>query len=146
MANVATQNPTGIRPAVHADIADLVELFAAHHREMGCSWSVNRDRLGATIASAIASPDTWICLAGDGCFLLAACFESPLGAGRLAQELCFCAPPRRLADVINLYEEWARSKHCRAVSLSCEQRFGTFDRLFRRYGYTTAEMTAKKEL
>jgi GNAT superfamily N-acetyltransferase len=73
------------------------------------------------------------------------CFENPIGAGKLAQELCFCAPPGRMGELINRYEEWARSNGCRAASLACEQRFPAFERLYRKYGYRTAELTTSKE-
>jgi hypothetical protein len=113
---------------------------------MGCTWSVDTARLGLTFSTAIASPDSWLCLTGDDCLFLAGCFESPLGAGKIAQELCFCVPAGKINIVIKHYEDWARSKKCRAASLSCEQRFSTFERLFRRYGYSTVEMTTSKDL
>ena len=134
-----------IRPAEPEDVPRLVELFKEHHASMGCSWTVDAARLSRTLAHAVNSPD-WLCLTDDGCLFLAVSFESPLGAGRLAQELCFAAPPGLMAELIDRYEEWARSKGCRAASLACEQRFTTFERLYRRYGYSPAELTTSKEL
>ena len=135
-----------IRPAVVSDIPHLVALFAEQHRSMGCSWSIDTARLSLTFAHAIASPASWLCLAGDDCLLLAGCFESPLGAGKIAQELCFCVKPGSLSAILKQYENWARAKGCRAASLSCEQRFSTFERLYRRYGYSPVEMTTSKVL
>ncbi|MFK4507213.1 hypothetical protein [Bradyrhizobium daqingense] len=134
-----------IRPAELEDVPRLIALFKEHHASMGCSWTVDVAQLTRTLTHAVSSPE-WLCLTGHGCLFLAVSFESPLGAGRLAQELCFCAPPRRMAELIDRYEQWARSKGCRAASLACEQRFATFERLYRRYGYRSAELTTQKEL
>jgi hypothetical protein len=143
---MATDDEVHIRPAVHDDIPHLVALFVKQHEAMGCSWRVDTRRLALTLASAIATPDSWLCLTGDGCLMLAACFESPLGAGKVAQELCFCVPPGKIEVVLKRYEDWARAKGCRSVSLACEQRFATFERLYRRHGYSIAEMTTSKDL
>jgi GNAT superfamily N-acetyltransferase len=135
-----------IRPATKADIPSMVALFKAQHAAMGCDWSVDEERLCNTFSIAIASPAQWLCLTGDDCLLLAMWFENPLGAGRLAMEFCFCAPPRAMAELISQYEEWARKMGCRAASLSCERRFAAFERLYRKYGYFPAEMTMSKAL
>lgn len=134
-----------IRAAVAEDIPNLVALFVKQHKSMGCTWSIDSKRLALTFSQAIGSPD-WLCITDGDCLLLAACFESPLGAGKIAQELCFCATPGKVRAVLNHYEDWARSKGCRAASLSCEQRFSTFERLYRRYGYSPVEMTTSKVL
>lgn len=135
-----------IRPAISADIASMVTLFKAQHAAMGCDWSIDVARLENTFRQAIASPAQWLCLTGEGCLLLAMWFENPLGAGRLAMEFCFCAPPRQMGALIDQYEQWAREHGCRTASLSCERRFATFDRLYRRFGYSLAEMTMSKAL
>jgi hypothetical protein len=135
-----------IRAAVAADVPNLVSLFKKHHKEMGCTWSLDTVRLSMTLSQAIASPDNWLVLAGDGCFLLASCSESILGAGKLATEHCFCVTAGNLDCVIKHYVDWARSKGCVQISLSCEQRFAAFQRLYRRYGFLPAEMTTSKAL
>lgn len=134
-----------IRPARMSDVPSLAEMFRQHHASMGCSWVIDIAQLERTLSHAVASPD-WLCLTDEGCLFLAVCFESPLGAGKLAQELCFCAGRGKLDAVIERYEEWARSKGCRAISLACEQRFSTFERLYRKYGYRPAELTTMKEI
>lgn len=134
-----------IRRAAPNDVPYLVSLFKKHHAEMGCSWRINTGTLGRTFSRAIVSPD-WLCLVDDGCLLLAAAFESPLGAGKLAQELCFCATPGKFEALLLIYENWARSKGCRTASLACEQRFAAFARLYGRHGYTQAEATFSKAL
>lgn len=135
-----------IRLATREDIPTLIALFEAHQSEMGCSWSVDRTRLSHTFRYAIASPHSWLCLIGDGCLFLATCYESPLGAGKLATELCFCVGAEQLGELLQQYEDWARSKGCRAASIACEQRFAAFERLYRRHGYTLAETTTSKVL
>lgn len=137
--------PPVIRPAVLDDITDLVAAFEAHHSSMGCAWVVDRAVLSRTFAQAIASPD-WLCLTGDGCLMLAVVFESPLGAGRLAQELCVSAGRGRFDALLDLYEDWARAKGCQRVALGCEQRHATFARLYGRRGYALAESTFMKVL
>lgn len=134
-----------IREATLADIPDLVEAFVAHHEGMGCDWPVDAAVLARTFARAVASPD-WLCLTGDGCLLLAVSFDSPLGAGRLAQELCVSASKGNLDIVVGAYEGWARARGCRAISLGCEQRHETFARLYGRRGYARAETTFSKVL
>jgi hypothetical protein len=135
-----------IRSATTADIPQMIALFRRHHTEMGCDWSIDVDRLENTFRQAIASPEQWLCLTGDGCLLLATCFDNPLGAGRLAMEFCFCAPPRKLDELMDRYEAWAREKGCRKSSLSFIKRFAAFTRLFRRRGYFPDEMTMSKVL
>lgn len=78
--------------------------------------------------------------------LLAMWFDNPLGAGRLATEFCFCAPPNKRDELIDQYEEWARVNGCRKASLSFTRRFASFVRLFRRRGYAPDEMTLSKVL
>lgn len=134
-----------IRPAVVADVSNLVAAFKAHHRGMGVDWPVDTAVLAATFRRAIAEPD-WLCLTGEGCLLLAVSFDSPLGAGRLAQELCVSASAGNLDAVIKLYEDWARSRGCRRASLGCEQRHATFARLYGRRGYALAESNFMKVL
>ena len=134
-----------IRPAVLADIPDLVAAFEAHQRNMGCDWEVDTKVLARTFMTAIPSPD-WLCLTGDGCLLLAASFDSPLGAGRLAQELCMSASAGNLDALIDLYEAWAREKFCRRSSLSCDRRHAAFGRLYGRHGYALGESTFVKVL
>jgi len=135
-----------IRSAVREDIPQLVSLFINHQKAMGCSWSLDPVRLSMTFSQAIALPDNWLCLTGGGCLFLASCFESPLGAGKIATELCFCVSSGQLQFVLDQYENWARSKGCISVSLSCMQRFPAFQRLYGRYGYSLAEMTTAKAL
>lgn len=134
-----------IRPATPKDIPALVDLFQKQHAEMGCSWSIDASTLAGTFSQAITAPD-WLCLTGDGCLLLAACFESPLGAGRIAQELCFCVTPGNLDGLLRFYEDWARSRGCRTASVACEQRHQAFARLYGRHGYALAESTFSKVL
>lgn len=134
-----------IRRAFFSDVPDLVALFEQQHQEMGCAWSINKTKLAETFAHAIGSPD-WLCLTGDGCLLLAACFESPVGAGKLAQEIAYSATPSDSDEVIRLYEQWARAKGCRSASLSCERKHNAFARLYGRRGYSIAETTFSKVL
>lgn len=135
-----------IRPASATDIPVMIALFQHHHAEMGCDWSIDVARLDNTFRQAISNPSSWLCLTGDGCLLLAMCFENPLGAGRLAMELCFCTPPNRRDELIDRYEVWARENGCRKSSLSFTRRFAAFTRLFRRRGYFLDEMTMSKVL
>jgi hypothetical protein len=136
-----------MRPARLSDIPGLVALFEKQHSEMGCPWPIdNKTKLTSTFHLAIASPEDWLCLTGDESLLLATCFESPLGAGKVAVELCMCAAPGKLDDMIERYEDWAKLKGCKIASLGCDRRFTTFQRLYRRYGYTPAEMTTSKAL
>jgi hypothetical protein len=134
-----------IRLAKIEDVPELVRLFVSNHERMKCAWSVDTARLAETFRRAIISPDS-LCFTGDECLLLAVCFDSPLGAGKLAQELCISASPGNLDALIALYEQWARSKGCRAVSLGCEQRHSAFARLYGARGYRTAETTFSKEI
>lgn len=135
-----------IKPATETDIPAMIELFLTQHAAMGCAWDVDTDVLAGTLYQAVQSPGAWLCLTGDHCLLLAACFESQVGAGKVATELCMCASAGRLDELIDRYEEWARAKGCRAASLSCDRRFATFERLYRRYGYSPSEMTMSKVL
>lgn len=134
-----------IRCAALADIPGLVTLFEQNHREMGCDWKIDKARLAETFALAINSSD-WLCLTGDGCLFLAACFENPLGAGKLAQELAFAAIPRRTDEIIQRYERWAKARGCVKASLSCERKHDVFARLYGRRGYAIAETTFNKVL
>lgn len=124
----------------------MLELFGMHHAAMGCDWPIDAAQLQSTFAAAIASPAQWLCLTGDDCLLLAMWFENPLGAGRLAMEFCFCAPPGRRDELIGAYEQWARDKGCRKASLSFTRSFPAFVRMFRRRGYAPDEMTLSKVL
>lgn len=135
-----------IREASRADIPGMIALFRRHHAAMGCDWPVDVDQLASTFAVAIDAPAQWLCLVGDDCLLLAMWFDNPLGAGRLAMEFCFCAPPGRRDELIGRYEHWARGKGCRKVSLSFTQRFPAFIRMFRGRGYVPDEMTLSKVL
>lgn len=135
-----------IRAALPADVPGMVALFRAQHAAMNCAWRLDADVLAGTFYAAIAAPASWLCLTGDACLLLASCFESPVGAGRLAAELALCASPRRFDELVDLYEDWARAKGCREASLSCVHRFPAFARLYRRRGYRPAEMTMSRVL
>jgi hypothetical protein len=135
-----------IRSAMQSDIPNMVMLFEAQHKAMGCDWTLDRPRLAATFVQAVAQPQDFLCLTGERSLLLAACFDSPVGAGKVAVEMGLCAKHGDLDAIVERYESWARSKQCRAVSLACDQRFSTFERLYRRYGYAPAEMTFSKVL
>lgn len=134
-----------IRPAVLADVPDLVAAFVAHQRSMGCDWEIDEAVLATTFAHAVAAPE-FLCLTGDGCLLLAVSFISPLGAGLLAQELCLSALPQNRDELIGMYEDWARSRGCRKSALSCDRRHAAFARLYGRSGYAIAESTFSKVL
>ena len=129
-----------------SDILALIVLFKKHHAAMGCRWTFDPVRLSMTLSQAIAQPDHWLCLTGDQCLFLATCFDSPLGAGKIASELCFCIGHEKLEAIEAVYEQWARARGCTAMSLGCEQRFAAFERLYGRLGYRVSEMTASKAL
>lgn len=134
-----------IREAVASDVLSLVALFKTHHAAMGCRWSFDPVRLSMTLVQAIDRPD-WLCLTGDQCLFLATCYDSPLGAGRIASELCFCVGREKLEQIVACFEAWARERGCNMTSLACEQRFPAFERLYGRFGYRVSEMTASKVL
>jgi hypothetical protein len=135
-----------IRTANPGDVSGMVTLFEAHHAKMGCTWSIDTAVLRRTFSRAISAPDTWLCITGDSCLFLAACFESPLGAGKLATELCLAASPGNLDEILNRYEAWALAKGCSNVSLGCMERPEVFERMYRRRGYLWAESTFRKVL
>jgi hypothetical protein len=128
------------------DVDAFLALFERHHAAMGCDWTIDKKILRRTVLEAMRSPENWLCLFGDDCLMLAVCFESPLGAGMLAQELCFCASKGNRDAVIRMYDDWAKSKGCRTCSLSCIERWEVFERLYRRHGYALAETTFSKVL
>lgn len=134
-----------IRTAVPADVLSLVALFKAHHAAMRCQWPFDPAVLSMTLAQAIDKPD-WLCLTGDRCLFLAACYDSPLGAGKIASELCFCVGGETLEQIVACFEAWARERGCGVMSLACEQRFPAFARLYGRLGYRVSEMTASKTI
>ena len=135
-----------IRQAVSDDLTNMLLLFKKQHASMGCDWEIKTAVLFDTFSKAIKSPENWLVLFGDECLLLAACFESPVGAGMVAQEICFCASPGNRDRVLSMYHEWARSKGCRTSSLSCVERPEVFARLYRKHGYALAETTFAKVL
>jgi hypothetical protein len=136
-----------IRKATQSDVANLVGLLKKFHKERKFEWAFNPALLSITFSSAILSPENWICLTGEGCLLLATCFVSPLGAGKLAVEYYLCAEkPGQFELLLEAYETWARSKSCDLISLGCTERFPAFQRLYGRYGYQPAEMTMSKVL
>lgn len=135
-----------IRNATLHDVDGIIALFCKHHEAMGCDWPVKTKVLRETLVAAITHPGNWLCLYGDECLLLAACFESIVGAGMLAQEIAFCASKGNRELLLDKYEEWARKKGCRTSSLSCIERPDIFARLYRKHGYSVAETTFCKVL
>jgi hypothetical protein len=135
-----------IRRATSQDVARIVELFKLHHAEKGFEFPFNPARVSLAISNAITAKESLV-LIGPSSVLMASCFDSPFGAGRLAIEHAVRAGTNdEFKEILSQYEQWARAQGCDRLSLSCTDRHATFARLYRRHGFALAESTFSKAL
>lgn len=124
----------------------MVRMCRQHHAEKGFTFPVNTARVSVTLSNAIASPDA-LALVADHGMLLATCFDSPFGAGRVAvEQMVRATRPHLFNEFLEHFEHWARSRECASISLSCTDRHAAFARLYGRRGYSLAESTFSKAL
>ncbi len=131
-----------IRKAQRSDIPALIALCKRHHEEKKIVRPFDPVRLSMTLAHAIQTDD-WLVLIGEGAILIAMTFDCPLGSGRLTKELLVRGP---LAEMVPLYEAWARVRGSVECSLGCTERPEAFARLYGRHGYRLAETIFTKRL
>lgn len=80
---------------------------------------------------------------------MAACFEHPFGAGRMAKEsvwyICPAARGRGGIKMLDAYEAWAREQGCQSVGMA-SLATNDVSRIYERRGYAAVETHFLKPL
>lgn len=149
-----------LRPATKLDGGTLLDMMQRYHQEMppevagDFDYPLAADRM----MRCIGQPDHFQCIAFDGSQAIG-CIAAALAPMRywspenLALDIVLYVLPEYRAKgaglkLIRAYEDWARSKGCRHISLSCSSRINE-DRtykLYERLGYEPIGVQFIKEL
>lgn len=138
----------------HADAADrlaVVRLLRDSHAAAGWTFPFIAARAEALFKHHVSAPTACCLVLGEQPqgLLMAAAFDHPFGAGKIAKEtVWFIAPEARglgALRMLDAYEAWAREQGCDLVGMA-SLATNDVSRLYERRGYQAVETHFMKTL
>ncbi len=140
-----------VRPATAKDRDRVVALLRESHEAAGFTFPFQAAYADQLFQQHMRSPMACVLVTGERAHgvLMAAAFDHPFGAGRIAKEtVWFVSPEARGRDSIKMldaYEAWARSVGCVSVGMA-SLATNDVSSLYERRGYSAVETHFMKPL
>lgn len=140
-----------IRHASEADRLAVIRLLRDSHAAAGWTFPFQAARAEALFKQHVSAPNACCLVMGEQPqgLLMAASFDHPFGAGRVAKEtVWFIAPEARGRSAIlmlDAYELWAHDQGCNLVGMA-SLATNDVSRLYERRGYSAVETHFLKTL
>jgi len=143
-----------IRKATEADTLDLLILAKQFYKEYDTGYTIDMGLLAENVSAMIASEDYLVLvLEKDGSAegLLLGYASSPFfSRDKIASELAWFLSKdvrgfKESTLLIDAYEEWAKGKGCKFITMSDIEVLSSLQKLYESRGYTLMEKTYVKE-
>ncbi len=140
-----------VRFATVHDRDRVIALLRESHKAAGFTFSFQAAYAERLFQQHLASPMACVLVAGIPAqgLLMAAAYEHPFGAGRIAKETVWFVSPeargRGSIRMLDAYENWARSVGCVSVGMASLSR-NDVSSLYERRGYNAVETHFMKSL
>jgi len=153
-----------IREATPEDIDGIVELLRESSEFAGYfdgrsvlqgEWSPHHAKRLAELHIYLPNAITWILCSSTGevsGILMVSIFTHPFGDFRVAAETVWYLSeaarrnPGEAIRMLRMYEEWARSKGCKFISMKSQECFPQVSRLYKLMKYSAVETTYMRAL
>ncbi|UXT48828.1 GNAT family N-acetyltransferase [Agrobacterium tumefaciens] len=140
-----------VRFATAEDRDRVVALLRESHEAAGFTFPFQAACADRLFQQHLASDNACVLVAGKPAqgVLMAAAFEHPFGAGRIAKETVWFVTPqargRGAIKMLDSYEEWARSVGCVSAGMA-SLATNDISSLYERRGYSAVETHFMKSL
>ncbi|UXT99925.1 GNAT family N-acetyltransferase [Agrobacterium tumefaciens] len=140
-----------VRFATAQDRDRVVMLLRESHEAAGFTFPFQAAYADRLFQQHLASPMACVLVAGTPAqgLLMAAAYEHPFGAGRIAKETVWFVSPwargRGSMRMLDAYESWARSLGCVSVGMA-SLATNDVSSLYERRGYSAVETHFMKSL
>lgn len=140
-----------VRHATPADRDRVIKLLRESHEAAAFTFPFHAAYADQLFQQHLAHSKACILVIGEPAqgVLMAAAYEHPFGAGRIAKETVWFVTPRSRGRgaiaMLNAYEEWARSAGCISAGMA-SLISNDVSKLYERRGYSAVETHFTKPL